>query len=213
MVETDFYSRFFLIAILGLSFIFVMFKSARRNPSAEQGKHTVAKILGVLRFVLSAVQLFSLFMSFGRIVFPESSLPQPITPHSIIRSSSQHLIWGYPTSDQNMVFISALGFFQLIAFGLYALFFKSSDSTTGMKIWKVILCFLLYFLMPSATDFHYFDTPEIVIPILTVVLLVLYPRVGKAAPMDKIQETKDVTLSEKEKETKEVIYSEENVNL
>ncbi len=31
--------------------------------------------------------------------------------------------------------------------------------------------------------------------------------------MDKIQETKDVTLSEKEKETKEVIYSEENVNL
>lgn len=213
MTESTFYARIYLSILFGVCFIYVMMKSARKNPADEQGKHIVAKVFGSLCFVLSILLVFSLVRDFTRLEFPESSLSQPLTSHSIIRNSSQVLYWGYPTSIQNKIFMDVLGIFQLVGFGLYFVMFRSSDSSTGMKILKVILCVLLYFFMSSSTDLHYFDIYELFAPILTIVLLVLFVRVGKGKPKDIIVEMSGVSLSESGEKDNEITISKEDVKL
>lgn len=213
MTESDFYSRLLLIAVFGFLFIFVMIKAARRCTSEVQSRHWVAKGFGILLFVLSTLLMISFVVSLGKIEFPEASLEQPLTSHSIIRHSSQSLIWGYPTYHQNMAFSAASGCLELLALGLYFFLFKSSDTSKGMKIWKVILCIILLFFMQTATDFHYFDTYEFVSPIMTIILMVVFSRTGNVKTPDRVTQVDNVQLAENHYESEEVIYSEEDVKL
>lgn len=213
MLVSDFYLRLVLIILFGLCFIYVMVKSAKKNPKDEQGRHIVAKVFGGLFFVLSILLVISLVKDWMRLEFPETSLPQPLTPHSIIRKSTQVLYWGYPTSIQNKIFLDAMGILQLIGFGLYCVMFRSSNSSTGMKICKVILCVLLYFFMSSATDLHYFDIYELYAPILSIVLMIIFLKAGKGKPKEKVVEMSGVSLIESEQKNNVVTISKEDVEL
>lgn len=64
----------------------------------------------------------------------------------------------------------ALATFDCLGFGAYFLYFKSSNSKWWEKILKFFVVLLLYAFMASATNFHYFDFPEFVAPILFFIL-------------------------------------------
>lgn len=60
--------------------------------------------------------------------------------------------------------------FDCLGIGSYFLYFKSSNSRWWKKIFKFFTVLLLYAFMASATNFHYFDTPEFAAPVLFLFL-------------------------------------------
>lgn len=214
MTESEFVARFLLVLVFGIVFIFVMLKAAKKSPSEIQGKHIVAKVFGGIFIALSVVMMVAAIGSIMRIEYPAESIGQPITPHSIIRPYSQSVIWGYPTVAQSKAFAAISGIFDFIGLGLYFFFFQSSDSTKGMKVWKCILFFLMFFFMQSATDLHYFDIYELFAPTLTILFMYLFSHVGKVKSKDSVTDIHSVNLGTGTSvNSKEIIISEEDVKL
>jgi len=67
----------------------------------------------------------------------------------------------------------ALATFDFLGIGAYFLYFKSSNSKWWKKVLKFFVVLLLYAFMASATNFHYFDFPEFISPILFFILWIV----------------------------------------
>ncbi len=115
--------------------------------------------------------------------FPQQLRGPFIGPNTIIRSSSAVFYWGYPTSIQNSALTMALATFDFLGIGAYFLYFKGSNSKWWKKVLKFLVALLLYTLIASATNFHYFDFPEFVAPILFFILW-LFVVTRKGTPLD-----------------------------
>ena len=174
MLERQFYIRLILNIIVGIMFAYAMVKMAQHNnQESEPKKHIVLKIIGWICIGFSVLLLISCIITLINVDFPTDIIGPFIGPNTIIRPSSAIFYWGYPTTIQNQALVSAMGTFDSLGLGCYFLFFKSSKSRWWKKILKFIIVVLMYAFMASATNFHYFDFPEFVAPIMFVALWVI----------------------------------------
>lgn len=84
-----------------------------------------------------------------------------INDDGIIRPAHQMLILGYETPSQFLIHKAIKDFFSGIVISVYAYNFMPSDSKWYVKIRKVLGYILLYSLVLSITDVHYFDKYEL----------------------------------------------------
>lgn len=84
-----------------------------------------------------------------------------INDDGIIRPAHQMLILGYETPSQFLIHKAVKDFFSGIVISVYAYKFRLSDCKWYVKIRKVLGYILLYSLVLSITDVHYFDMPEL----------------------------------------------------
>lgn len=84
-------------------------------------------------------------------------LPYNIDPRAFLKKP----ILGYETTIQYWIHEAVNDFFTNIALAVYAYNFRWSDTKWYTKIRKGIGYFLLYSLILSITDIHYFELPEL----------------------------------------------------
>lgn len=171
MLESQFYARIILIAIFGVIFILSMLKKGKKNSIENPlEKHIVLKVLSGIFLVLALISLAAGIMTITNIQFPTVMGKQPITSHSIIRSTSATQFWGYPTSTQNMALMHISSVFASLAFAAYFAVFRKSGTNGWQKFLKVLSIILMYLFFASATDLHYFDMYELFAPICFLIL-------------------------------------------
>lgn len=173
MTESDFIGRLIMIVIMGLLFIFAFLNRASYNVADKRGKTPLfGKVLGWILCVLSVLQLAGSIFWLLRIDFPTDSLIA-INRNSIIRPPSVSLIWGYPTSQQLFSLNMFTGFFACLAFGLYFLKFKKSNTKVIGKIGKFSLYLVAWVLFVSSSDIHYLDFWDIAKPIMFIIVIAI----------------------------------------
>lgn len=145
-------------------------KNCVENPLE---RHIALKILGGISIAFGIVLFFAGVVFMTKLEFPERSLPQPITPNSIIRYSGAYLYIGYPTKSQSMVISEFIGTIQFVGLGLYLWCFRKSGTNWWQKTLKVVVYTAMFMLLPSAMDFHYYDIYEFISPALLIVLATL----------------------------------------
>ena len=205
MLESQFYTRIILIAIFGLLFIFSMLKKGKKNSIENPPeKHIALKIIAGVFLVLSLVSLAAGVLTITNIQFPSVMGKQPITPNSIIRSTSATQFWGYPTSTQNMALMHISSVFASLAFAAYFAVFRKSGTNGWQKFLKVIGIILMYMFFASATDLHYFDMYELFAPICFLILAFIGLFGGKKAVVEEtVAEVPAQTVElEKENDTR-----------
>ena len=136
-------------------------------------KHIALKVLGGLSIAIGVVMFVAGFVLMTKLEFPEQSLPQPITSNSYIRPSETYLQIGYPTKPQDIVISEFIGTIQFVGLGLYLWCFRKSGTKWWQKTLKVVAYTIMFLLLPSAMDFHYYDLYEFISPALLIVLATL----------------------------------------
>lgn len=186
MLESQFFSCITLIAVFGVIFILSMFKKGKKNSIENPPeKHTALKVLSGVFLVLALFSLAAGILTITEVQFPTVMGKQPVTPHSIIRSSSATLYWGYPTSTQNMALMHISSVFASLAFAAYFAVFRKSGSNGWKKFLKVVGIVLMYVFFASATDLHYFDMYELFAPISFLILALIGIFGGKKAVVEE----------------------------
>ena len=171
MFETQFYIRLILNIIIGNMFAYALYKMAKHNNQETVKKsHTIMHIFGWIFVGLSLLSLVICIYTLTIVDFPSQLIGPFISSNEIIRPSSAIFYWGYPTNIQSSALNMAMSTFDSLGFGAYFLYFKSSNSKWWKKILKFIVVLLLYAFMASATNFHYFDIFEFIVPILFIIL-------------------------------------------
>lgn len=171
MLESQFYSRLILNVIVGVMFAYALVKMAQSNNQCTvPKKHHTLKIIGWLFIELSGVILIICIALLTKVDFPPEVIGPFISPNMIIRPTTSTFYWWYPTAIQNSILISTLGVFTFLVFGRYFLYFKSSKSKGWIKILKFLTVLFIYAFMASSTNLYYFDFPELIVPILFIVL-------------------------------------------
>lgn len=199
MLELQFYVRIVVIALFGILFIVSMFKRGKNNSIENPPeKHVGFIILSGIFLVLSLVSLTVGILTIVNIQFPTQMVGQPITSNMIVRSTSNKLIWGYPTQTQNIALSNISNVFAFLAFAAYFAVFRKSGTNTWQKIRKLIYIILLYMFFSSATDLHYFDVFELFAPIAFLILA----STGILLSNDTLPEP---VVSEKEKDDKNML--------
>ena len=198
MLKEQFYIKLFLIAILGVLFIFTMARYGKRNSIEETPqKHIVLRIIGCIFFILALTSAIMGLWQLGNVAFPLENIEPPIHRNMIVRSSYTNLIWGYPTKIQTYIIAEITNFFAFSAIGTYFMCFKKSKSQWWKKILKFIYFTILFFLFHSATEFHYFDLPEIIPSALCVIMLLCGWRKGTAM-INKEAEEQPINITDNE---------------
>lgn len=161
MLKEQFYIRLILNIIIGIMFAYALVKMAGHN-NHEQGQksHKIFHVFGWIFIGLSVICLAACVFGLTLVDFP----------NTIVRSSSTSFYGGYPTMIQKSVLTSAMETFGNLGFGGYFLYFKSSNSSWWKKVLKFFTVIFLYAFMVSATNFHYFDFPELVSRTLFIIL-------------------------------------------
>ncbi|MBD5343304.1 MAG: hypothetical protein HDR93_08690 [Bacteroides sp.] len=196
MTEGQFYIRLILNIIVGIMFAFALYKMAKHNnQETTPVPHKVMHVIGWIFIGLSVLCLCTCIYNLTLVDFPQQLIGPFFGPNTIIRSTSAVFYWGYPTLIQNSTLTMAMGTFDMLGIGAYFLYFKSSHSKWWKKVLKFLVVLLLYAFMASATNFHYFDFPEFVAPILFFILwLVIVNRKDK--PITSVR--KDINPVKKE---------------
>lgn len=198
MFETQFYIRLILNIIIGIMFAYALYKMAKHNNQETVKKsHTIMHIFGWIFVGLSLLSLVICIYTLTIVDFPSQLIGPFISSNEIIRPSSAIFYWGYPTNIQSSALNTAMSTFDSLGFGAYFLYFKSSNSKWWKKILKFIVVLLLYAFMASATNFHYFDIFEFIVPILFIILwLIIVNRKDKPIKTDEndINETSSNTF-------------------
>ena len=221
MIEHQFYLRLLFTLLIGVALIIVMMKFARRSSIQDAKTHIVLKILG---WIFIALGIFSGITFIGIL----SNIEHPSTMNEIgsyvVRPSATHLYWGFPTFHQNMALSNFLNFFIEIAFGLYFILFKPSQISWWKKVLKGMSLIIMYFLICSAPDLHYFDWwelwPGLMLVIIICLNFFLVHENGSQhsnlalKPNDTIEE-EDVFILElsNDKHADEIIFEKEDVKL
>ena len=171
MLEGQFYIRLLLNVIVGVMFAYALFKMAQHNNhETDVRPHKVLHVVGWIFICFSVICLLSCIYYLTLVDFPDEMIIPFVGANTIVRPSSAVCIWGQPTMIQNMTLTMAMSAFDSLGIGAYFLYFKSSNSSWWKKIVKFFVVVLLYAFMASATKFNYFDTPELVAPVLFFIL-------------------------------------------
>lgn len=188
MFEEQFYIRLILNVIVGVMFAYALYKMAKHNnQEATTLSHKAMHVFGWIFIGLSILCLCICIYYLTLVDFPQQLRGPFIGPNTIIRSTSAVFYWGYPTLIQNSTLTMVLATFDFLGIGAYFLYFKSSHSKWWKKIFKFFVVLLLYAFMASATNFHYFDFPEFISPILFFILwIVIVTRKDKITQHDGI---------------------------
>lgn len=175
MTESEFYSHVFQsLLVIGLLFWWMMGHLGKKNCVENPlKKHIVLKVFGGISMALGVVLFVAGVVFMTKLEFPEHSLPQPITPNSIIRHGGAFLYVGYPTKMQSMIISEFIGTIQFVGLGLYLWCFRKAGTKWWQKVLKVMAYTAMFMLLPSAMDFHYYDFYEFISPGLLVVLATL----------------------------------------
>ena len=180
MLESQFYARIILIAIMGVIFLLSMLNKGKKNSIENPPeKHTGLKILSGVFLLLALVSLAAGILALTQVQFPTEMLKQPITPHMIFRSTSDIQLWGYPTATQNLALSYFTSVFASLGFAAYFAVFRKSGSNWWQKLLKVLGIILMWILYVSSTDLHYFDIYELYAPVGFLVLAIIGLTGGK----------------------------------
>lgn len=187
MFEEQFYIRLILNVIVGVMFAYALYKMAKHNnQEATTLSHKVMHVFGWIFIGLSILCLCVCIYYLTIVDFPQQLIGPFIGPNTIIRSTSAVFYWGYPTLIQSSTLTMALATFDFLGFGAYFMYFKSSHSKWWKKVLKFFVVLCLYAFMASATNFHYFDFPEFLSPILYFILwIVIVTRKDKPIQSDR----------------------------
>lgn len=164
MTLETFIFRLVLVFIFGLFFVFAM-KSRGSYNSIQTKSPKATKVIGWIFVGISVLQLAGSLIWLSNCSFPTDPL-EYIRAHSIVRDSSHHIVWGMPTEAQNFCINLFTGVFASLAFALYFLNIKKSDSKWYAKISKVLLYIFSWAVFIQASNFHYFDFWEFTYTIL-----------------------------------------------
>ena len=191
MFEEQFYIRLILNVIVGIMFAYALYKMAKHNNQETTPlPHKSIHVFGWIFIGVSIICLCVCVYYITLVDFPQQLRGPFIGSNTIIRSTSAVLYWGYPTLIQNSTLTMALATFDFLGIGAYFLYFKSSHSKWWKKVLKFFVVLLLYVFMASATNFHYFDLPEFLSPILFFILwLVIVNRKDK--PITSVRQDND----------------------
>lgn len=174
MFEGQFYIRLILNVIVGMMFAFALYKMAKHNN--QEATPLLHKTMHVFGWIFIGISLLCLCMCIyylSVVDFPQRLSGPFVGSNTIVRSTSAVFYWGYPTLIQNLTLTMALATFVFLGIGAYFMYFKSSQSRWWKKVLKFFVVLLLYTFMASATNFHYFDFPEFISPILFFILWIV----------------------------------------
>ena len=217
MTESEFYGHIFRsLLVLGILFWWMMGDLGKKNCVENPlEKHIPLKVLGGLSIAIGAVMFVAGMVFMTKLEFPDHSLPQPLTPNMIIRPKGTCLQIGYPTQAQNMVISAFIGTIQFVGLGIYLWCFRKSGTNWWQKTLKVVAYTLMFMLLPSAFDFHYFDIWEFISPALLIILATLclidWRGMKKNKERANSNTMKTVTVATRNPDEKEV--SSEDVEL
>lgn len=146
-----------------------------------------------------------------------------INDDGIIRPARQMLILGYETPSQFLIHKAIKDFFSGIVISVYAYNFRPSDSKWYVKVRKVLGYILLYSLVLSITDVHYFDmyelVPRLILGILCYFLIKDYKLKNKKhnerATASEMEKTESVIKEEPfpKGSEKDIIHSTNEMSL
>lgn len=201
MLKDQLIMRLLLIVVFGIIYVRTMLKMAvYKNCETTKQKHIVLKVLGGLSLLGCVSAAFSGIYLLTQIDYP--SEPITFSHKASVRPSSSTIIWGYPTSFQNQVIMMFNNIFTGLGLAAYCFCFKSSNTTMWKKILKFLGGVFLLGLFCSATDFHYFDMQEWVIPILFCVMVYFISKEPKEKAVPAVSSQKnlaEVDISKEEK--------------
>lgn len=167
MLQDQFINRLLLIIVFGIAYIYTMMKMASSNSvETTPQKHIVLKIIGSINVLLGITCLIMGLFWLIQVEYPERTIDFSYSANQIVRTSDRYVVWGYPTSEQSHAIMSITNIFSSIALAAYCFFYKKSDRTWWKKILRFFYGLLMFAFYCSATNFHYFDAPELVAPFL-----------------------------------------------
>lgn len=187
MTKEDFYFRLVLNVLVGVMYVYALYRMARHTELNEPPtKKTFTKVLGCFFIVLGITFSIVAISFLLNISYPSEALKGY---DAIVRPSSAYLYWGYPTAPQSLILTTILNSFLLFGIGGYCLAYMKTANSWWKKTGQFVLGFLLSIVMYSATNFHYFDVYEFIAPALFLVLwwsVVLLYRTPKQVKINDI---------------------------
>lgn len=221
MTEYQFYLRLFITLLLGIALIFVMVKFARRSSSTDAKTHIIFKILG---WILIAFGIVSGIIFIGILLSIEHPSVMNEIGSYVVRPTTAKLYWGFPTFQQGIALSNFLNLFIEIAYGLYFIRFRPSSTSWWIKLLKVVSLIIMYFLICSIPDLHYFDWWELWPSLMLVFIIFLNFYLVHENPFNYVKlllvhnniiECEDVIISESSSGThsSEIIFEKEDVKL
>ncbi|MBO4753243.1 MAG: hypothetical protein J5543_01475 [Bacteroidales bacterium] len=192
MLKEQLIMRLLLIVIVGIVYVRTMLKMAiYKNCETTKQKHVVLKVLGGLSLLVCVIAAFSGIYLLTQMEYPSEPITFSYT--ASVRPSSSKIVWGYPTSLQIQAIMMFNNIFTGLGLAAYCFCFKSSNTTLWKKIMKFLCGVFLFGLFCSATDFHYFDLQEWVIPILYCVMVYYISKTSKEAVIPTVSLEQDLT--------------------
>lgn len=165
MLQDQFVSRILLTVVFGVAYIYTMMKMASSNSvETAPHKHIVLKIIGFINALLGVLCLATGIFWLMQVQYPEQTIDFSYSANQIVRTADKYVVWGYPTSEQNLAIMVITNIFSSLALAAYCFYYKKSDRKWWQKILRFFYGLLMYAFYCSATNFHYFDAWEMVAP-------------------------------------------------
>ena len=143
-----------LSILLGTMFGYLFFVDSKTKEKIKSNRiipKTISIVLALSCITLLIINLTRLSSNIN------GTLPYHVDPIAFLQTP----IIGYETATQYYIHKTFNDFFTCIIFAVYAYNFKWSDTKWYTKIRKGIGYVLLYALVLSITDIHYFEIPEL----------------------------------------------------
>lgn len=106
MLQDQFINRLLLIVVFGVVYINTMMKMASCNSvETTPQKHSVLKIIGFINVLLGIICLIMGMFWLMQVEYPEQTIDISYSVNQIVRTSDKYVVWGYPTSEQNLAII------------------------------------------------------------------------------------------------------------
>ena len=152
-----------LSILLGTIFGYLLFVDSKTKEEIKSNR-LIPKTISII-FVLSCIPLLAINFTtlFSNV---NGALPYHVDPRAFLQTP----IIGYETATQYYIHKTFNDFFTSIIIAVYAYNFKWSDTKWYTKIRKGVGYCLLYALVLSITDIHYFELPEL-LPYIAIGLL------------------------------------------
>ena len=152
-----------LSILLGTMFGYLLFVDSKTKEEIKSNR-LIPKTISII-FVLSCIPLLAINLTtlFSNV---NGALPYHVDPRAFLQTP----IIGYETATQYYIHKTFNDFFTSIIIAVYAYNFKWSDTKWYTKIRKGVGYCLLYALVLSITDIHYFELPEL-LPYIAIGLL------------------------------------------
>lgn len=162
MNETQLFDRLILIIIFGIFYVLsFVWMAERNNQENENEKHPVLKILGYVFMALSFIDLVLGLYRYATI------------DYLAIDYNINEYYFVVPTPEQYRCIANIKSIFVFLALSGYCFFFKSSDSTTGKKVLKIVFGIIYFSVFVSSTNLYRHDPPEYMV-MGTFIIMFLY---------------------------------------